>query len=323
MAQQKVLVAGGGGFIGGHLARRLLDEGFEVRCCDVKTDDHWYQRHDEADNQVLDLALLDDCRRATEGVDIVYNLAADMGGMGFIENNKALCMLSVLINTHLLQTALAAGVTALLLLLVGLCLRRRQADVTRRHCASGGGRIPGDARGWLRVGKVVQRAHVPSLLGGLRARDSRRPLSQRLRARRHLRRRAREGAGGDLSQGYGGQALRTSRHRNLGRRRADSQLLLHRRLRRGTRRILDSEIDYPINLGSEELVTINQLVDIAEEIAGIKLERHYDLSAPQGVRGRNSDNERLRAELGWEPSIALKDGLSRTYSWIEAQLATR
>src|SRR5436190_4490374 len=110
MSYNRVLIAGAGGFIGGHLAGDLLEQGYDVLAVDVKPESDWYQVHSAADNRCLDLRLIDACREAVTGVEQVYNLAADMGGMGFIENNKALCMLSVLINTHLLQASQEAGV---------------------------------------------------------------------------------------------------------------------------------------------------------------------------------------------------------------------
>ena len=181
---------------------------------------------------------------------------------------------------------------------------------------------PADARGRLRLGEALQRAHVPPLPRGLRPRHARRPLPQRLRPARHLRRRPREGAGGDLPQGRRGQAdAAATRSRSGATASRPAASCTSTTASTARRRSWTATIDEPINLGSSELVTINQLVDIVEEIAGIKLERRYDLAAPQGVRGRNSDNTLILKELGWEPSIRLEDGLERTYAWIYDQLA--
>ena len=252
-----VVVTGAGGFIGGHLVRVLQQRGHtRIRAVDVKPLGEWYQKTPGVENQVGDLALLEPCRAAAKGAAMIYNLAADMGGMGFIETHKAECMLSVLINTHMLMARQGSRRRALLLFVVGLRLRRRQADPRRRHRAQGRGRLSGDAGGRLRLGEAVQRAHVPPLPRGLRPRHPRRPLPQRLRPARHLRRRPREGAGRDLPQGDRGEAVRQARDRDLGRRRADPLLHVHRRLRStarsGWRRATSVE---PINLGSDELVT--------------------------------------------------------------------
>ena len=236
---------------------------------------------------------------------------------GSSRTTRRLCMLSVLINTHMLEAARASRGRALLLLLVGLRLRRRQAGVARRRAAARVRRLPGHARGRLRLGEALQRAHVPPLLRGLRPRDPRRPLPQRLRTARDLRRRPGEGPGRHLPQGRQAVLDGTERDRDLGRRQADAQLHLHRRLRGGhaapdgQRRATSRSTS-----ARDELVTINELVDIVEGIAGISLKRNYNLSAPQGVRGRNSDNTLIEDRLGWAPSVSLHDGLLDTYRWI-------
>ena len=160
----------------------------------------------------------------------VYNLAGDMGGMGFIENNKALCMLSVLINTQLLMARQGCGRRTVLLFVVGLRLQRRQATREDVDSAERRRRLSGDARRRLRLGKAFLRAHVPPLPRGLRPLHSRGPFPQRLRPARHLGRRTRESARRDLPQGDRGQAHRQTRDRDLGRRQADPQLHVHRRL---------------------------------------------------------------------------------------------
>ncbi len=247
--------------------------------------------------------LADACDEATAGATTIYNLAADMGGMGFIEANKARCMLSVLINTHLLQSALRHGVERFFFS-SSACVYAADKQLTPDiEPLEESRRLSRRARGRLRLGEALLRADVPPLHRGLRPDHARRALPQRLRPARNLDRRPREGPGRDLPQGRRGQAVRQPRDRDLGRRRADAQLHVHRRLRRGNAaRSWTSDIDEPINLGCSEMVTINQLVDIVEEIAGIKLSRRYDLDAPKGVRGRNSDNTMILERLGWEPT---------------------
>ena len=226
-----ILVGGAGGFIGGWLVRYLQEKGFtDLRAIDIKPLDEWHQVLPDVDNRVADLRTLETCRDAVRGIAHVYNLACDMGGMGFIEANRAACMISVLINTHLLIAGRDEGVAAALLLVVGLHLQHRPPEGLRRDRAARGGRLSRAARGRLRVGEALLGAHVPELPRRLRDRDARGPVPQRLRAARHVRRRAREGAGGDLPQGRDGEAHRRARDRDLGRRGADAQLHVHRRL---------------------------------------------------------------------------------------------
>ena len=322
MSGDLVIVAGGGGFIGGHLVADLLSEGHRVRSVDLKPFDEWYQVHEDAENILMDLCLKDACADALAGADQVYNLAADMGGMGFIENNKALCMLSVLINTHLLQAAQQHEVQRFFYS-SSACVYAADKQTDPDEPRPEGERcLPCIARGWLRVGEALQRADVPALSRGLRIAHARGSLPQRLRP------------GGHLATEAGRRppprsAARSSRPRC----RVNSQIEIWgdgEQTRSfmyiddciyGSKAILDSDILEPINLGSSEMVTINQLVDIVEEIAGIKLERQYDLSAPKGVRGRNSDNTMIQERLGWQPSISLRTGLEKTYAWIFDQAA--
>ncbi len=208
MTKDIVLVAGGGGFIGGHLVSDLVQRGLRVRSVDQKPLDEWYQVSPDAENMVLDLSGLDACRQAVAGAGRVYNLAADMGGMGFIETNKALCMLSVLINTHMLMAARDEEVERFFFsssACVYAAERQTSPDVTALAEEDA---YPGDARGRLRLGEALQRAHVPPLPRGLRPRHPRGAIPQRLRPVRHVRRRPGEGAGRDLPQGRPGQAQR-------------------------------------------------------------------------------------------------------------------
>ncbi len=187
---KSVLVTGAGGFIGGHLVARLRDMGIEnIRGVDRVPLDQWYQRFDDVDNRKADLQQLSSCQEACEGVDTVYNLAADMGGMGFIENNKALCMLSVLISTHMLEAARHAGVQRLFYSSSACVYAAGKQESPEVEPATRGRRLPRHARGRVRLGEAVQRAHVPALPRGLRPRDPGRPVPQRLRTARNLRRR--------------------------------------------------------------------------------------------------------------------------------------
>jgi GDP-D-mannose 3',5'-epimerase len=319
----RIVVTGGGGFIGGHLVADLLAEGHEVRSVDKKPLEEWYQVNDGAENLQLDVQELDACRTALAGSIAVYNLAADMGGMGFIENNKALCMLSVLINTHLLHAANEGDVERFFFS-SSACVYAADKQVDPNVTALSEGDAyparPEDGYGWEKLFSERMCRHFREDFG----------LTTRV-ARYH-------NVYGPLGTFEGGREKAPAA---LCRKIAEAKLSGKHEIEvwgdgeqtrsfmyiddcvHGTKAILGSEIIEPINLGSSELVTINQMIDIIEGIAGIEVKRNHDLSAPQGVRGRNSDNTLIQKELGWEPSIPLADGLAKTYAWIYDQLASR
>lgn len=313
---KKILVAGGGGFIGGHLVARLLADGHEVRSVDVKPTHEWYQTFDEAENVVADLKEREACYDACRGVGTVYNLAADMGGMGFIENNKALCMLSVLINTHLLQAALDAGVDRYFYA-SSACVynadKQKSENVVPLREEDAYPAMPEDGYGWEKLfsermcrhfredfGLVARVARFHNVYGPYGTWDGGREKAPAAIIRKVIH--AKET--GDHAIEIWGNGKQTRSFMYI-----DDCV-------KGILDITASDILEPINLGSDELVTINGLVDIVEEIAGIKLERKYNLSAPKGVNGRNSDNTKILQYLGWEPSIRLREGMAKTYDWI-------
>jgi GDP-D-mannose 3',5'-epimerase len=319
----RIVVTGGGGFIGGHLVADLLAEGHKVRSVDKKPLEEWYQVNDGAENLQLDVQELDACRTALAGSIAVYNLAADMGGMGFIENNKALCMLSVLINTHLLQAANEGDVERFFFsssACVYAADKQVDPNVTALSESDAYPAMPEDGYGWEKLFSERMCRHFREDFG----------LTTRV-ARYH-------NVYGPLGTFEGGREKAPAA---LCRKIAEAKLSGKHEIEvwgdgeqtrsfmyiddcvHGTKAILGSEIIEPINLGSSELVTINQMIDIIEGIAGIEVKRNHDLSAPQGVRGRNSDNTLIQKELGWEPSIPLADGLAETYAWIYDQLASR
>ena len=274
------------------------------------------------DNRVADLRSLDACHDAVRGIAHVYNLACDMGGMGFIEANRAACMISVLINTHLLMAGKDAGDRAALLRIVGVHLQRRPPAGRRRHGAPRGGRIPGAARGRVRLGEALLGAHVPALPRRLRHRDARRPLPQRLRAARHVRRRPREGAGRDLPEGRARAADGRRRDRDLGRRRADPELHVHRRLP------LRDDADH----GERHPRPDQPRLVRARDDQPARRHRRGDRRRPTEAPLRRSTHPRasadatrttrcIRERLGWEPDTSLATGLERTYAWIHDQLA--
>jgi nucleoside-diphosphate-sugar epimerase len=318
--KRSALVAGGGGFIGGHLVRDLLRKGYEVRAVDLKPVDGWYQCFDEAENLVLDLQRREACFDATEGVDEVYNLAADMGGMGFIENNRALCMLSVLINTHMLEAARHHEVTRFFFAssaCVYAAEHQTSPDVTALSEADAYPAMPEDGYGWEKLFSERMSRHFREDFG----------LETRV-ARYHnvygphgTWRGGREKAPAAICRKVS-EAVLSGDHRIeiWGDGEQTRSFMYIDDCVKGTEDILHSDITEPINLGSSELVTINQLVDIVEGIAGVELDRRYNLDAPQGVRGRNSDNTMIKERLGWEPSTSLRAGLESTYRWVDEQV---
>jgi nucleoside-diphosphate-sugar epimerase len=317
-----ILVAGGGGFIGSQLVSDLLADGHtNVRSVDIRPLEDWYQISEEADNRVLDLQLAESCKEAVAGARFVYNLAADMGGMGFIENNKALCMLSVLINTHLLQAAQAEDVERFFFsssACVYAADKQVTADVEPLREADAYPAMPEDGYGWEKLFSERMCRHFREDFG----------LVTRV-ARYHnvygphgTWRGGREKAPAAICRKVA-EAKLTGKHEIeiWGDGEQTRSFMYIDDCVYGTRALMASDIEEPINLGSSEMVTINGLVDIVEEIAGVKLERSYDLDAPKGVRGRNSDNTMILDLLGWEPSISLRDGLEPTFEWVRDQLA--
>jgi nucleoside-diphosphate-sugar epimerase len=317
MNNQKIVVCGGGGFIGGHLVAELLKRGFtDVRSVDVKPLSQWYQVNDGVDNLVLNLKDLPSCRTALQGARTVYNLAADMGGMGFIENNKALCMLSVLINTHLLMAAQEIGV-ARFFFASSACVynadKQRDPNVIALKEEDAYPAMPEDGYGWEKLfsermcrhfredfGLVTRSVRYHNVYGPLGTYKGGREKAPAAVCRKIIE--AKLSGKHEIEIWGDGHQTRSFMY-------IDDCL-------KGTIDILDSDIIEVLNLGSSELVSINQLVDIVEEIAGIKVKRTYNLNAPKGVNGRNSDNTRILELLGWEPNVRLRDGLAKTYAWI-------
>jgi nucleoside-diphosphate-sugar epimerase len=316
MSTETILVAGAGGFIGGHLVAKLRVQGHAVRAVDIKPLEDWYQVFDDIDNRVADLKLLDHCMRACQGADTVYQLAADMGGMGFIENNKALCMLSVLTSTQMLHAAHAAGVRRFFYS-SSACVynadKQRSEDVVPLREEDAYPAMPEDGYGWEKLftermcrhfredfGLATRVARYHNVYGPHGTWEGGREKAPAAICRKVIHAKAT----GDHRIEIWGDGHQTRSFMYI-----DDCI-------KGTLAITASDILEPINLGSSELVTINQLVDIAEDIAGVRLERRYNPGAPKGVNGRNSDNTRIRQYLGWEPSTRLRDGLEKTYSWI-------
>jgi GDP-D-mannose 3',5'-epimerase len=317
-----ILVAGAGGFIGGWLVRSLQENGsMNLRAIDNKPLDEWHQVLEGAENRVADLRSLEACKDAVRGIADVYNLACDMGGMGFIEANRAACMISVLINTHLLIAGRDEGVkrhfysSSACVYNVDL---QRDAEVTALREEDAYPALPEDGYGWEKLfsermcrnfhddfGTETRVARYHNVYGPHGTYTGGREKAPAAICRKVAEAKL---AGRDEIEIWGdGEQTRSFMY-------IDDCLY-------GTKRIMESDIIDPINLGSSELVTINQLVDTVEEIAGVKLKRRYNLDAPKGVRGRNSDNTMILERLGWEPNTPLAVGLEKTYTWIHDQLA--
>ncbi len=317
----RILVTGAGGFIGGHLVASLIDQGYErVRAVDLKPFHEWYQVLPQAENLQRDLRELPACQESSQGVDFVYNLAADMGGMGFIETHKAECMISVLINTHMLMAARDCGVKRFLYTssaCVYAAEKQTDADVVALKESDAYPAMPEDGYGWEKLFSERMCRHFTedfdletrivryhNVYGPEGTYDGGREKAPAAICRKVI---EAELSGRDEIEIWGdGEQTRSFMY-------IDDCL-------KGTELIMKSDVTEPLNLGSDQLVTINQLVDIAEAIGGVKLRRQYKLDAPKGVRGRNSDNTLIQEVLGWAPGISLEDGLEKTYHWIYDQM---
>jgi nucleoside-diphosphate-sugar epimerase len=318
-----VVVTGAGGFIGGHLVAELKRRGHErIRAVDIKPLGRWYQEHQNVENLSADLRERAPCYAASEGASYVFNLAADMGGMGFIETHKADCMVSVLINTNLLLAACDLGVEHFLFgssACVYNAERQSDPDVTALKESDAYPALPEDGYGWEKlfsermcrhfmedygISVCVPRFH--NVYGPHGTYDGGREKAPAAICRKVIEAQLEETGTIEIW----GDGLQTRSFTYI-----DDTI-------HGVMQLMEQEVTEPINLGSSQLVTINKLVDIVEAIAGVKLERTYRLDAPQGVRGRNSDNSLILERLGWEPSTSLEAGLERTYNWIYEQMTS-
>ena len=319
-----VLVTGAGGFIGGHLVARLLARGHgRVRAVDCKPLEEWHFRPDGAEMLVLDLRDRKACEQAVAGGGQVFNLAADMGGMGFIETHKADCMLSVLISTQMLMAARAVGVRRFFYsssACVYAADRQRSADVVPLREADAYPAMPEDGYGWEKLFTERMCRHFREDFG-LETRIGR---YHNVYGPHGTFEGGREKAPAALCRKVADAALGGSREIEIwGDGQQTRSFMYIEDCLEGTLRLMASDCRDPINIGSSELVSIDDLVTIIEKIAGVRLLRRYKRDAPLGVRGRNSDNTTIRRELGWEPSTSLRDGLEATYRWIYDQLARR
>jgi len=316
-----IVVTGAGGFIGGHLVADLVTAGHKrVRGIDVKPLDHWYQRQPSVDNRVANLCDLVACQGAAKGARQIFNLAADMGGMGFIETHKADCMLSVLINTHMLMAAKETGAERFFYsssACVYAADKQTRPDVAPLREEDAYPAMPEDGYGWEKLfsermcrhfredfGLQTRVARYHNVYGPLGTYDGGREKAPAAICRKIIEAELRGAA--EIEVWGDGEQTRSFMY-------VDDCVY-------GTQQLLASDVTEPINIGSDELVTINQLIDIVEDIAGRKFKRRYNLTAPKGVRGRCSENTLIKQKLGWAPAIRLRDGMEETYRWIHEQM---
>lgn len=320
---KKVVVAGGGGFIGGELVRILLERGHKVVVADIKPLEEWYQLHEKAENHVLNLEEKEACFKVCEGTEIVYNLACNMGGMGFIENNKALCMLSVLINTHLLMAAKAHGIKQYFYSSSACAYPdylQQEADVAALKEGDAYPAMPENGYGWEKLfserlckhyeedyGMNVRVFRFHNVYGPFGTWDGGREKAPAAMCRKVIE--AIDNGSFEVEVWGDGEQTRSFMY-------IDDCIT-------GIDKVMESEYSDPLNLGRSEMVTINQLLDMVCDIAGVEIQRNYKLDAPLGVRGRNSDNTLIKEVLDWEPEVSLREGMEKTYVWIKDQYERR
>jgi nucleoside-diphosphate-sugar epimerase len=322
-AKNLITLCGAGGFIGGYLVRRLREQGARIRAVDWLPLERWSQRFPDVECLVADLRHPAACEAAVKDAGTVYNLAADMGGMGFIETHKAECMLNVLINTHLLDAARHAGVERFFFASSACVYAAGKQSVTQIAALREADAYPADPEdgyGWEKLFGERMCRHFREDFG----------LATRIGRYHNV-----YGAHGTYEGGREkapsaicrkvAEAVLTKRHEIeiWGDGEQTRSFTYIDDCLKGTELLTHSDFADPLNIGSSEMVSINRLVDLVEAIAGVKLKRSYKLDAPKGVRGRNSDNTLIRSLFGWEPSTRLQDGLAVTYAWIHDEVARK
>ena len=321
-----IVVTGAGGFIAGALTRYFYERGFtRIRAIDKKPLPEWYQRVPGVESLSLDLSYRDNCERACEGAVEVYNLAADMGGMGFIENFRIECLRSILINTHMIEAAYRAGAERYFFSSSACAYNTELQKDPHARALKESDAYPAMAeRGygweklmsemfcqeyWAERGLKTFIARFHNVYGPHGTWDGGREKAPAALCRKVIE--ARDTGKNEIT--IWGDGTQTRSFMFIDDCTKGIDMIMH----------CDDLIATPINLGSSELVSINDLVSLIEEIGGVELERRYDLDAPRGVAGRNSDNTFIQQVLNWEPDTPLRAGLEKTYAWIEQQVADR
>ena len=319
---KKILVVGAGGFIGGHLVKKLLNNKNKLIAADIKPKEYWFQDFDESQNHyAMDMKDINNCRKVTKDIDYVFNMACNMGGMGFIENNKAECMQSVLINTNLLIACKEEKVKRYFFSSSACAYNtRKQKDVfiegLREEDAYPAD--PEDGYGWEKLFSErmcrhfmedynipVRVARYHNIYGPYGTFDGGREKAPAALCRKIIK--AKNNNENKIEVWGDGKQTRTFLY-------IDDCI-------EGTLRLFESNYSEPVNIGSDEQVSINQMIEIIEIISGTKkLERVYQLDKPKGVRGRSSNNDLVKKILNWSFKIQLKDGLKKTYNWIDTEI---
>ncbi len=316
----KYLVAGAGGFIGGHLVKSLIKEGHSVTCVDIKPLEYWFQIFDQNKNYCLDLKDYNNCLKVSEEIDFIYNMACNMGGMGFIENNKAECMLSVLINTNLLRACIQNNVKKYFFsssACVYNATKQMKVFVPGLREEDAYPAQPEDGYGWEKLfsermcrhffedfGLETRVVRYHNVYGPLGTYDGGREKAPAALCRKICL--AKINNFKEIEVWGDGEQTRSFMY-------IDDCL-------EGTKKLFNSDLKDVYNIGSDEQVSINQMISIIEEIADFKINRKYLIDKPKGVRGRSSDNSKIVKDLSWSPNIKLKDGLKKTYNWINDQI---
>ena len=317
---KKILVTGAGGFIGGHLVKKLFSLGYKVKAVDIKPFDEWFQIYKEVENFSLDMTDKENCFEMVKGVDDVINMACNMGGMGFIENNKALCMLSVLVNTHMLMACKKFEVKRYFFSSSACAYNKdlqNDVSITGLREKDAYPANPEDGYGWEKLfsermcrhfledyGLDVKVARYHNIFGPYGTYDGGREKAPAALCRKIINSNLENK---DTIDVWGdGEQTRSFLY-------IDDCV-------EATLKLFESDKHGPINIGSEEKVSINEMIDKIEKISKKKVKRNYQLDKPKGVRGRNSDNTLIRSQLGWEPKYSLYQGLEKTYNWIFSEI---
>ena len=322
MKKNKYLVCGAGGFIGGHLVKNLMEEGHEVVCADIKPKHLWFQFYEENENYDFDLKEYENCLKVSENVDYIYNMACNMGGMGFIENNKAECMLSVLINTNLLRASLINNVKKYFFS-SSACVyngtKQKNTFIEGLKESDAYPAEPEDGYGWEKLfsermcrhfsedfGLETRVARYHNVYGPLGTFDGGREKAPAALCRKIIN--AKLNSEKKISVWGDGEQTRS--------------FMYIEDCISGTKNLFSNKFSEPFNIGSEEQVSINQMIEIIEDIAKYKVNKEYELDKPKGVRGRSSNNDLVREKLNWDIEYKLKDGLEKTYKWIYDEITS-
>ena len=318
---KKILICGAGGFIGGHLASKFAqDKKIELICADIKPLEFWFQKFPNAKNYSIDLKNFDETKKITKNVNYIFNFACNMGGMGFIENNKAACMVSVLVNTNLLRAAVENNCERYFFsssACVYNATKQKKTFVQGLKETDAYPAEPEDGYGWEKLfsermcrhfnedfGLETRVARYHNIYGPIGTFDGGREKAPAALCRKVIL--AKKNNEKIIDVWGDGEQTRSFLY-------IDDCI-------KGTLDIFDSKYQEVFNVGSEEQVSINQMIKIIEDISSYNVEKNYQLDKPKGVRGRSSDNSLIKKKIGWSPEFSLKDGLIKTYSWIESQL---